>query len=149
MPDDNPKGLKYLGYAIKNLTRCVKEDDLAPFAITALLFLSVDVRKQAKPGPVKGLEEPAKYLSGLQACLKGKGPLEYGLAQAYVDLNTAGRVSQGVSGLSRLMQQFSAQPEAYLMLSRHHSLRKEYADEKRVLAQAMAKCTEFQSYPER
>ena len=41
--DSNPKGSKYLSYAVKNLTRCVKEDELAPFTITALLFLSVDL----------------------------------------------------------------------------------------------------------
>ena len=60
-----------------------------------LLCLSVDIQKAAKPG-FKGLEEPAKYLSGLKICLKGKSPLELGLAQAYIDLNTGGRVSQGV-----------------------------------------------------
>ena len=95
MTDTNPKQQKYLGYAVKNLTRCVKEDDLAPFCIMVLLCLSVDIQKAAKPG-FKGLEEPAKYLSGLKICLKGKSPLELGLAQAYIDLNTGGRVSQGV-----------------------------------------------------
>ena len=43
--DTNPKAEKYLSYAVKNLTRCVKEDDLAPFAIMALLCLSVDLQK--------------------------------------------------------------------------------------------------------
>ena len=41
--DDNPKGPKYLGYAVQNLTSCTKENDLAPFTVTALLFLSVDL----------------------------------------------------------------------------------------------------------
>ena len=75
--------------------------------------------------------------------------MELGLAHSYHDLNTAGKISQGVSALTKLIEQFPFHPEAYLMLSRHHSLRKEYADEKRILAQALAKATEFQSYPER
>ena len=61
---ENPKSKKYLEYAVRNLTRCVKEDDLAFYVTSALLFLSIDLKKAGKP-PVNGLEEPAKYLAGL------------------------------------------------------------------------------------
>ena len=61
---DNPKRLKFLGYAVKNLTRCTKEADLALYALTALLFLSV---KQAKvQQKFAGLEDPTYYLNALK-----------------------------------------------------------------------------------
>ena len=40
---DSPNRMEYLKYAVKNLTACVKDDDLATYCITALLFLSVDL----------------------------------------------------------------------------------------------------------
>ena len=96
---ENPKGIKYLNYAVKNLTRCIKQDDLAPFTITVLLFLAVDLQKAALP-PIKGLETPAKYLDGLTTCLR-KQPksIKLELAKAYIDLNSS-NAQQGVTALN-------------------------------------------------
>lgn len=43
MASDNPRRMKYLGYAVRNLTRCSKEKDLIAYTLTVLLYLSVRV----------------------------------------------------------------------------------------------------------
>ena len=60
---ENPKRSKYLSYAIKNLSRCAKERDLAVYALTALIYLSVRVLNLGgqlitQTSPIRGIEEP-------------------------------------------------------------------------------------------
>ena len=52
MTPDNPKRIKYLGYAVKNLTRCSKENDLVTYTLTVLLYLSV--KEQNASGKLMG-----------------------------------------------------------------------------------------------
>ena len=104
----NPKKLKYLEYAVRDYTKCVKEDDLAHYCITALLFLSLEKHDYE----IKGLETPQKYLDGLTTCLTKNKKLqdhdftvELTLAQAYHDLKTPRHQTKGTTALSRLLTQ--------------------------------------------
>jgi len=40
---DNPNRAKYLEDAVRNLTRCVRDDDLDTYCIFALLFLAIEL----------------------------------------------------------------------------------------------------------
>lgn len=53
--------MKYLEYAVRDLTKCMTDENLAPHATTTLLFMSVDQSNQA----VKGLQRSHKYLEEL------------------------------------------------------------------------------------
>ena len=80
-----------MDYAVKNLTRCVKETDLEMYAISVLMHLAIDMGKEGVQ--VKNLETPQKYLDGLRTCLKrskSDHTVELLLAEAYLDLNTPG-----------------------------------------------------------
>jgi len=103
---ENPNRIKYLVSAVRNLSRCIQDNDLDMYCITALLFLSVDLAREVPNQPqVSGLESPQKYMSGLKTCLSSRSSskdyfAELTLAQAYIDINTPGQVSKGVSALN-------------------------------------------------
>lgn len=123
---DNPNRSKYLDLSVKNLTRCVRDNDLDTYCIFALLFLAVDLQQEIPNMPqVAGLEVPSKYLQGLKTCFeKQVGSdhyVELALAQAYCDLNTPGSVQKGVSALSKTITVYPDRPEPYLMLSKHYA----------------------------
>lgn len=151
MTPENPKRAKYLGYAVKNLTRCVKEDDLAPYATNVLLYLAIDLKNAGDP-ICKGLEEPRKYLEALKTLSNRKSAdlsIEVALAECYIDLNTPGMIQKALTSIKKLIFLHPGRPEPYLMGARHHAQRKEYADEKRLLNYAMQNATDYHSYPER
>jgi len=93
---------------------------------------------------VAGLEEPSKYVEGLKTCFArqlGNSSVEMTLAQAYYDLNTPGRIQQGVSALNKTITVNPERPEPYLMLSKHYSDRGQLHEEKTILSQALNKAT--------
>ena len=75
--------------------------------------------------------------------------VELTLAQAYIDLNTPGRISKGISALTQCITVSPTRPEPYFMLSRHYFLQKNIRQEKSILEQAVKNATDFLSFPER
>ena len=151
MAPGNPKRAKFLSYAVKNLSRCAKERDLAHYAIIVLLYLAIDLQQSGEPG-CRELEEPSKYLNDLKTLSNNNSydiSVEVALAETYVELHTPGEVQKGLTSVKKVIFHNPTRPEPYLMVARHHAERKEYAEEKRLLSYAMQNATDYHSYPER